>query len=272
MKNYVFIHAIGNNDFEKFIEKTLDGASGENFNAFYIPEDNGAHSEDLLISSPKWPSHTKSIMVAFEGNDIAFEGGFTRNAISAPYFLNAQEENVPEKLYFIQVSYLQKISSSSRALFSATRFIEKADGKRAKQKTIFSDTVYVDGKRAPMYFFKSNRASQPHNEAHIRGSLNKIKYLLINREYTSIYDKNEMFNQFGNLYTLHQIITNKRNAIVSFPNNPENIKLLNNFIDIEIMRGSLALKKIAHLQKMLKYHELNPTIDTNQEMSNFFKR
>ena len=90
MKGYVFLHAIGYNNFEKFIEKTLANKSGKNFNGFYIPETVDP-SQALPILAPQWPSHRFSTLVAFEGNSLAFEGGFARNAVSSLYFSDAQE-------------------------------------------------------------------------------------------------------------------------------------------------------------------------------------
>lgn len=265
MKGYVFLHAIGYNNFEKFIEKTLANKSGKNFNGFYIPETVDP-SQALPILAPQWPSHRFSTLVAFEGNSLAFEGGFARNAVSSLYFSDAQEENMPEKLRFIQVSYLQKNSESSRAIFSALRFIAKIDKNTAIEKSKYSDTVFVDGKRAITLLRNVGDDAKPHNEAHIRGPLNKIKYVVIKNNILQSYPDKERLNQIGSAYSLQQMISNKRNNIVTFPHKPENVKLLNNFIDIEILRGTLALQKIALLQKMLKYHELNPTIDTNLEM------
>jgi ankyrin repeat protein len=265
MKDYIFIHAIGRNNFARFIKKSTDGPTGENFNAFYISE-TADPSQTLPTISPQWPTHRNSILVAFEGNSTAFEGGFTRNAVSSPFFLDAQVENMPEKLHFIQTSYLQKTSMSSRAIFSVSKFIEKADSKFAKRQIKFSDTIFADGKRAPMLINSLGSMIQPHNEAHIRGALCKIKYIVINSDNLVDNLKQKNFEQIENAFSLHQMITNKRDDVVKFPNKPENIKLLNNFIDIEILRGTLALQKIAHLQRMLKYHELNPTTDTNQEM------
>jgi len=76
MRNdYVFVHAIGNDNFEKFIDKTLDGTIGQNFNAFYIPETTDVRKRFPTLT-PQWPSHKGSILVAFEGSNIVFEGGF----------------------------------------------------------------------------------------------------------------------------------------------------------------------------------------------------
>lgn len=271
MTREYFLHSIRNNNDDLFLEKTTKGLDGENFNAFYLPQIFAPNTQRALTIPPRWPTHIKSTIVSFESKGVVFQGGFPRNMGSAPYFLDSQEENIPEKLKLIRDSKIQNHEDSPRAIFSTKRYFDKIDQKSIKRTGQFSSQIFHDGLRVPIsdHYFRAPINYQFHDEAHIRGPLHSIDRVFIYED--SMANPQDIKVQFKNALNICQKINNKRIDILRKPDKPENDKLMNNFIDIEISRGTLALQKIALLQKLLRYHELNPTIDTNQEMQLSFQ-
>jgi hypothetical protein len=280
----LFIHSIRANNLDLFMEKVEGSQNDVNLNTFYIPETTLDLPRRDPTIPPRWTDSKKSILVAFDSERVVFQGGFPRNASSASIFPDARVENIPEKLHFIkQLKSRSKVIplDSPRPIFSAKKYYQKIDGRGQKKiEGLFSTQEYSGGVKSLMHFLylKHPKNMQFHDEAHIRGPLYSIKWVMLYEGNISIDGnlsedakeqiKSDTKDQLKSLLSLQQRINNKRRGILENQSKPENVKLLNNFSDIMILTGIVAMQKIAHLQKMLKYHELNPTIDSN-EMDNF---